>query len=53
MRTITFVGLLIIGGALRSIAEMQEIRHEKFFVIILICCIFMDIAEFINKMTNE
>jgi len=53
MRTVTFIGLLIIGGALRNIAKMQELEHESFFAIILICCMLMDIAEFIKKMIGD
>jgi len=53
MRTVTFIGLLIIGGALRNIAKMQELGYETFFAIILTCCMLMDIAEFIKKMTDD
>lgn len=34
-------------------ARMQELGYETFFAIILICCMFMDIAEFIKKMTDD
>jgi len=53
MRTVTFIGLLIIGGALRNLAEMEKIGYTSFFAIIFICCMFMDVAEFIKKMTND
>jgi hypothetical protein len=53
MRTVTFLGLMIIGGALRNIAEMQGLRYETFFAIIFICCIVMDVSEFIKKMTDN
>ena len=48
MRTVTFIGLSIIGGALRNLAEMPERGYETFFAIILICCIVMDVSEFIK-----
>ncbi len=53
MRTVTFIGLSIIGGALRNLAEMPELGYETFFTIILICCIVMDVSEFIKKMTED
>ena len=53
MRTVTFLGLMIIGGALRNISEMQKLGYETFFAIIFICCMVMDIAEFIKKMTDD
>lgn len=51
MRTVTFIGLMTIGDALRNIAEMG--RFPSFYTIILICCIVMDIVEFIKKMTDD
>jgi hypothetical protein len=53
MRTVTFLGLMIIGGALRTMANMQHLGYETFFAIILICCVLMDIVEFIKKITDE
>lgn len=53
MRTVTFLGLMIIGGALRNIAEMGKLGYTRFFVIIFICCMVMDVAEFIKKMTDN
>ena len=53
MRTVTFIGLFIIGGALRNLAEMGKLGYTSFYAIILICCIAMDIAEFIKKMTDD
>tara|TARA_R110000803_G_scaffold210216_1_gene281444 strand:+ start:47 stop:208 length:162 start_codon:yes stop_codon:yes gene_type:complete len=53
MRTVTFLGLMIIGGALRNIAEMQKLGYETLFTTIFICCIIMDVAEFIKKMKDN
>ena len=53
MRTVTFLGVIIIGGALRTMANMQNLGNKTFFAIIFICCITMDVSEFIKKMTNN
>lgn len=53
MRTVTFLGLMIIGAALRNIAKMSSLNeYNTFFAIVLICCIVMDIIEFIHKITK-
>ena len=53
MRTVIFIGLMIIGGALRNLSEMGKLGYTSFFAIVLICCIVMDIAEFIKKITDD
>lgn len=51
MRTVTFIGLLLIGGALRHLAGMSPL-DEKFFGVIMAIGMLMDVAEFIKKMTK-
>lgn len=54
MRTVTFLGSMIIGGALRNIAKMPSLKeYTMFFAIILIACIVMDVVEFIHKVTKS
>ena len=54
MRTVTFIGLLTIGGALRNLADMGSMEYyTPFFAVILICSAFMDVAEFIKKMDKK
>lgn len=54
MRTVTFLGLMIIGGALRNMAKMSSLKeYVTLFAIIFICCIVMDIVEFIHKITKS
>ena len=51
MRTVTFIGLMMIAGALRNLAEMGKPDDPSSLAIILIFCVIMDIAEFIKKIT--
>lgn len=54
MRTVTFIGLLIIGGALRKLADMGSMEdYAIFYAIVLLCSAFMDGAEFIKRMDNN
>ncbi len=53
MRTVTFLGLMMIGGALRNIAKMSSLKeYATLFAIIFIVCIIMDVVEFIHKITK-
>lgn len=54
MRTVTFLGLMMIGGALRNIAKMSSLKeYATLFTIIFILCIIMDLVEFFNKITKS
>ena len=53
MRTVTFLGLMTIGCALRNLAEMEELGYETFFAIILTCCMLMDVVEFFKKISED
>lgn len=51
MRTVTFIGLLMIAFAIRISVEIDEIKG--FIVIVLLCSIFMDVVEFLNKLFKK
>ena len=53
MRTVTFIGLLIIGGALRHMAEMGDIGVQPFLATVLLVAMFMDVAEFYKTMKTK
>lgn len=53
MRTVVFISLLIIGGALRHQAGMKELESAEFLAIVLICAIVMDVVEFFVKITKK
>jgi hypothetical protein len=54
MRTVTFLGLMTIGGALRNIAKMSSMKeYATFYAIILIVCIVMDVVEFFHKINKK
>ena len=53
MRTVTFLGLMMIGGALRNIANLSSLKeYAILFTIIFIVCIIMDVVEFFHKITK-
>ena len=55
MRTVTLLGLMTIGQALRHMACMGESTEYRinFISVIFVCAMIMDLAEFIKKMIND
>jgi hypothetical protein len=53
MRTVIFIGLLMIGGALRELAGMEEVGYYKFFAYVTVAVALMDIIEFVHNINKN
>jgi hypothetical protein len=51
MRTVIFIGLLMIGGALRELAGMEEVGYYKAYVTVAVA--LMDIIEFVHNINKN